>query len=163
MQPQDTGVQYSRWNDSGHDEVSVNTSTVEVSGCKRWDPLGCETGVDSIHTYIWEICPELVPARVVHLSYGGSLQALLSFSLAVESLSTFYPSELELMKPTWFGCQRSVSRVALHPPYRLLGPDTLASRIYQVHFCKACRVRSFRIVFITQFNQQSRNTKGLAL
>lgn len=35
MQPQDTGVQYSRWNNSSRDEVSVNTSTAEVSGCKR--------------------------------------------------------------------------------------------------------------------------------
>ncbi|XP_005298497.1 small integral membrane protein 1 [Chrysemys picta bellii] len=35
MQPQDAGVQYSRWNDSGRDEVSVNTSTAEVSGSKR--------------------------------------------------------------------------------------------------------------------------------
>lgn len=35
MEPQDTGVQYSRWNDSSRDEVSVNTSTAEVSGCSR--------------------------------------------------------------------------------------------------------------------------------
>ncbi|XP_032619742.1 small integral membrane protein 1 [Chelonoidis abingdonii] len=35
MQSQDTGVQYSRWNNSSCDEVSVNTSTAEVSGCKR--------------------------------------------------------------------------------------------------------------------------------
>ncbi|XP_006016284.1 PREDICTED: small integral membrane protein 1 [Gavialis gangeticus] len=35
MQPQDTGVQYRRWNNNSRDEVSVNVSTAEASGCRR--------------------------------------------------------------------------------------------------------------------------------
>ncbi|KAG8568711.1 hypothetical protein GDO81_014118 [Engystomops pustulosus] len=42
MQSQETpGVQYSRWNDRNQDEVSVNTSNVEVSTWRRMNNLLC--------------------------------------------------------------------------------------------------------------------------
>ncbi|XP_078498764.1 small integral membrane protein 1 isoform X2 [Lissotriton helveticus] len=42
MQPQDTaGVQYSRWNDSSQDEVSVSTTPAEASKWNRLYNLLC--------------------------------------------------------------------------------------------------------------------------
>ncbi|XP_069804470.1 small integral membrane protein 1 [Dendropsophus ebraccatus] len=42
MQPQETpDVQYSRWNERNQDEVSVNTSNVEVSTWRRVHVLLC--------------------------------------------------------------------------------------------------------------------------
>ncbi|XP_028922441.1 small integral membrane protein 1 [Ornithorhynchus anatinus] len=35
MQTQETGVQYSRWNDNNRDEVNMTVSSTEASACHR--------------------------------------------------------------------------------------------------------------------------------
>uniref|UniRef100_A0A5F8GQZ4 Uncharacterized protein n=1 Tax=Monodelphis domestica TaxID=13616 RepID=A0A5F8GQZ4_MONDO len=44
MEPQESAVQYSRWNNS-QDEVSMNVSTPESSGCER------------VYSKLWLILP----------------------------------------------------------------------------------------------------------
>uniref|UniRef100_UPI00398EE5A7 small integral membrane protein 1 n=1 Tax=Pristiophorus japonicus TaxID=55135 RepID=UPI00398EE5A7 len=35
MNTRETDVQYSRWNDSAQDQVTINVSAIEATGCKR--------------------------------------------------------------------------------------------------------------------------------